>query len=399
MPKQNRYGPGIVKQKHGFYATRQVPKHLQQSLGKKRLIQTLQTDSISEARRRAPLVLAKFDAILNKPNEPLDTRWWRTMLSGASEEEREVFMDEVDAVVGLEDRTTANQIKSKVLSPLTEKHIGAYLQSLDSRELRDNTLIRQRQYLMVLCARFPYLHQLTKKAVAGFVEELLSEKAAQTVRGYKSAWNQYYEYLSRNDLVDADNPFRVLVRENRKRSKVVRQEFTREQIRTLLHESTSDPLLHDIILLAAHTGCRIGELCKLRIADVQGDIITIRDAKSAAGNRQVPLHSAIQGLVQRRMGNRVGEEFVLDYHTGYRDRASLLTQRFSALKKRLGYGPELVFHSIRKTVATMFENAGVAETTAEAILGHEHKSMSYGLYSGGPSAELKRKAIETIRYF
>ncbi len=133
MPRQNRYGPGITKQKHGFYATRQVPPHLRYTIGKKRLIQTLQTDSISEARRRAPLVLAKFDAMLQKPTEPLDVHWWRAMLQDASEEALEVFHDEVDPIVSLEDHEERNRIKQQVLSPLTESHVEAYLQSLDHR--------------------------------------------------------------------------------------------------------------------------------------------------------------------------------------------------------------------------------------------------------------------------
>jgi integrase len=73
-------------------------------------------------------------------------------------------------------------------------------------------------------------------------------------------------------------------------------------------------------------------------------------------------------------------------------------KRFGRLKEDMGHGPELVFHSIRKTVATMLENAGVAEGVAADILGHEKTTITYGLYSGGTSMENKAKAIENLRY-
>jgi len=49
-------------------------------------------------------------------------------------------------------------------------------------------------------------------------------------------------------------------------------------------------------------------------------------------------------------------------------------------------------------VTTILENAGVPESTSAAVVGHDIPTMTYGLYSGGPSLEVKAKAVETIRY-
>ena len=57
-----------------------------------------------------------------------------------------------------------------------------------------------------------------------------------------------------------------------------------------------------------------------------------------------------------------------------------------------------VFHSIRKTVATMLDNARVAENVAADIIGHDKPTMTYGLYSGGNSLKIKRAAIEKLSY-
>ena len=52
-----------------------------------------------------------------------------------------------------------------------------------------------------------------------------------------------------------------------------------------------------------------------------------------------------------------------------------------------------VFHSIRKTAATVFEQAAVPEGVTADIIGHEKQTMTYGLYSGGPPVKQRQEAI------
>lgn len=82
----------------------------------------------------------------------------------------------------------------------------------------------------------------------------------------------------------------------------------------------------------------------------------------------------------------------------YGDRGVEIGKAFGRLKTALRFGPYHCFHSIRKTVTTLLERAGVAENVAADILGHEKPRITYGLYSGGTSLEQKRKAIEAITY-
>ena len=58
----------------------------------------------------------------------------------------------------------------------------------------------------------------------------------------------------------------------------------------------------------------------------------------------------------------------------------------------------MTFIAIRKTVSTQLEQAGVSEGVSADILGHEKKTMIYGLYSGGTSMEQKTAAINLIDY-
>ena len=58
-----------------------------------------------------------------------------------------------------------------------------------------------------------------------------------------------------------------------------------------------------------------------------------------------------------------------------------------------------VFHSIRKTVATLLEQADVHENVTCDIVGHEKTAtLNYDLYSGGTSMAQKMEAMAKISY-
>lgn len=55
-----------------------------------------------------------------------------------------------------------------------------------------------------------------------------------------------------------------------------------------------------------------------------------------------------------------------------------------------------MFHS--KDVVTLLENAGVSENVCADLVGHEKPRITYGLYSGGASLEVKRAALAKLQY-
>src|SRR5215469_10611045 len=123
----------------------------------------------------------------------------------------------------------------------------------------------------------------------------------------------------------------------------------------------------------------------------RSDCIEIEDAKTSAGWRQVPIHSKLKKLIARLV-KESKDGYVLSGLTvnKYGDRSNAVGKRFGRLKTRLEFGSSHVFHSIRRTVATLLENAGVPENVSADILGHDKPTMTYGLYSGGASLATKR---------
>jgi integrase len=150
-----------------------------------------------------------------------------------------------------------------------------------------------------------------------------------------------------------------------------------------------------------YTGARIEELAMLKKSDVdlEQGVIRFRGTKTKAADRQVPMHPLLIPILSATMSDG-RDEYVIGGLTidARGERGKAIGKRFGRLKTDMGYGDEKVFHSIRKTVSTLFEQAEVLEGVAADILGHEKQTMTYGLYSGGSSLKQKREAIHKLKY-
>lgn len=58
----------------------------------------------------------------------------------------------------------------------------------------------------------------------------------------------------------------------------------------------------------------------------------------------------------------------------------------------------VVFHCLRKNMSTALEAAGVPESTAQQIVGHEKTSLTYGLYSDGVPMDVLEKEMSKVKY-
>jgi integrase len=163
-----------------------------------------------------------------------------------------------------------------------------------------------------------------------------------------------------------------------------------------------DEKLADLVLLGMHTGARIEELCSLLCKDINliEESIAIRNAKTEAGERVIPIHSAIKDRVTQMIEKSTDDYLFTKLNKNkYGDRSNSLGKRFGRMKVKVGFTTrQYSFHSIRKTFTTLLENAGVGENITADIIGHEKPRITYGLYSGGSTLETMRESIEKIRY-
>ena len=264
----------------------------------------------------------------------------------------------------------------------------------------------QDQYIKdvrALVGTFAALEDITQQAGRKWVDELQKEGVSpSSLKRMASCWRNYWKFLRGLEAVTVDFPIKVeAVRKSRKEPDDSWVPFPPAEVPKLWQAAREkeDGQLADLILLGAYTGARIEELCSLKLSDVGAKSFRIGDAKTPAGVRDVPIHSELKPLMQRLRAESE-DGYLLSGLTFnmYGDRSNAIGKRFGRLKTAMGHGKRHVFHSLRKTLVTMLEDAGVSENLAADIVGHEKPRITYGLYSGGASLATKAEAIELVRY-
>lgn len=412
----------LQKRRRRWYAVLDIPKALRPALGgHARFVESLKTESLTEAERKVPQVIGQWKALIEAVRRgdpaPLADHQatalaWREQLDSITDEEEREGVE--SAMVELaKERDRASPGQGTAMFKLatrqweqTDELLEDWLATLDNEA---KTKDMKRSDVRRFSQRFRHTKDVGRQAVLDWVHHLLHQEhlSPATVRRIISACRGYWGFLrERGSAVGTGDPFSKAVRPaSRKKSKAQiaaqRKAFTPEHVVLLLSaaETKGDtPLLH-LIWLAMWTGCRIEELCGLRLGHVKTDRLQIEDAKSEAGWREVPVHSQLLPLV-RELSETSKDGFLLSGLTTnkYGDRSNAIGKRFGHLKTAQGFGRDYVFHSFRKTVATQLEAAGVQESVSARILGHDVPTMTYGLYSGGVPFGVKQEALENLSY-
>ncbi len=414
----------LQKRRRRFYAVLEIPKALRPQFGNKpRFVQSLETDSRTVAERRVmPVVVAWKKEIATARNEPVDddAAYWRRALRNAkTEEQRQTILEQIDYAAWDIGALNVDQIGERPSSDPEARRFYAsatgqlvsFTEHLDewlaTSRATAKTQDMQRFDVKRFAAKFAIVQDVTRPEVRRWITGLMNDDGLtpKTVQRILSALRGYWRYLQSIEVAgEDDEPFSKLdvARQNKRtepRSK--RQPFEPADVVKLLDAAIErgDDRLADLIRLGMWTGCRIEELCALKVEQVKGDHFAVGEAKTAAGWRDVPIHRELAQTMARLIeGSKDGHVLSGLGVNKYGERSNGVGKRFGRLKTELGFGPQHVFHSLRKTVVTILENAGVPENVVADIVGHEKTTMTYGLYSGGVSLAVKREARAKLAY-
>ena len=167
------------------------------------------------------------------------------------------------------------------------------------------------------------------------------------------------------------------------------------------------------VMLALHAGLRVGEVCALRVRDIDfmtGTIqicrsvqrmtlngksqLLVQRPKSDSSERIVPLHSELLLLLRKITANMLPDAYVM---TGSVDRPMdprTCQYQFAVLLKCCGIRHR-VFHALRHTFATRCIENGADIKSVSEMLGHSDIKTTLKLYVH-PSLESKRRCIQSI---
>lgn len=242
---------------------------------------------------------------------------------------------------------------------------------------------------------FPLL-KINQPAITQVSIELEEEgKSDATINRIVSAVSTVLNHLAFDGLITAAPRLR-----RRKEEEHRLTWFTKAEVEGMVQaalELWQRQDLADIILVAAFTGMRQGELFKLKAQDVdlsQG-LIHVGGRPgftTKAGNyRALPIHDRIKDVLADRMANASPNVHLLADE--WRD-PDQLRRAFNKVRKYIGKDESYVFHSLRHSFATWAVDADVSIRVIQDLLGH--KRIETTLRYAKVSSSASRAAVLSI---
>jgi integrase len=225
--------------------------------------------------------------------------------------------------------------------------------------------------------------QVTQRSLDEFILERGKEVAKNTLNKDIRNITAFLNWASKNRYVASD----LKVKEIKVERKPVTALFP-QQVRDLIRLVSRYPTLRLRVLLAVTTGLRRGDIEAIRIGDIHFGRNTIttqnRKAKKAMAERPVP--------------EKIMTE-LSDYVTTLPDgQESLFAYRFSPKKwkmiRRKAGLPELKFHDLRKTFASLLAQRGVSTAVTQKLLEHSTPQLTNDVYMNVDP--VLRQAIEQL---
>ncbi len=413
-----------------WHAVQDVPRPLRAALGRKRIVKSLETRDVhvAIARRHAALAgfQAVFDGAVSRSTAPVTdaAMIWRHELDRAGGDPDSplpgLLADEAERIEAEHGPAAAEgfvEIATGRATPLLH-HVDAWLSEGGAKgPLRERTRGQYRSDVAALDAwlrsqGIPATVEAVTRQVAGrYVTTALSDLDRGTANRKVSAPSSYWRWLVRRGHAEV-NPWagqafakgRVGGREvDRKRA------FTDAEVSILLG-GDADPELADIMRIAALSGMRLDEPYRLRVADCAGGWFDLRRAKTPAGRRRVPIHSALAEIMTRRTEGKPAEAWLFPEpgpERPGRERSMAVSKRFGGYRQRLGVHDaagggrqsRVTFNSLRRWFITAAVNARQPPHMVSLLVGHEEgrKGMTLGIYWQGADDDALRAVVEAVK--
>ncbi len=443
-------------EKHGnqWRVQVKVPLKARPVLGKARLVVALGTDSLANANRLKHRIVADLKDKIGRAeaeagqrakrgHDPLveEALQWRAQIE--AEQEVEDLRDEPSPVIPLVLEDRAEEIERSEGTGRASmffkvaQGLATPVPSFIDAWLAERLNMKPRQKLDYRRAVKNFAHWLTTVGLDGSMEAttrkiggryvseamVAKNKNPGTVNKDISVLSGYWKWLIKKGHVTENIWSGQALPRNRPRAeeKKPKRPFTDAEVAVLLRQ-IEDELVLDAARIAALSGMRLEEIARLRVKDTREGIFTIREAKTAAGIREVPIHPDLSALVARRSALKRDAVYLFDElkdppSGSAMERGQPITKRFVLWRRRLGVDERLEgsrqsridFHSfrrwfIRKASESIHHGArGFDQWTIADVVGHDREAsgaglaMTMGRYAGAASIEARRACVEAVR--
>jgi integrase len=243
--------------------------------------------------------------------------------------------------------------------------------------------------------------------IVSLMDSGMTHNTAQNrlAKGIRNFWN----YLADRGFIDEDrrNDLLGIVPKERKTKKTAlakgRDAFTQEELGIIFEALPKDDIqLKAVTTIAMYTGCRIEEICQLKVDGVRTvegiQCLTISDSKTVAGYRTIPTHSKLGPLIEKLINDSKDGYLVSGLtENKYADRSNAVGKRFGHLKTSLGFPKRTkVFHTIRNCVISQLMMK-IPRHIVKDLVGHK-KSDETEHYTDDTDMKSLKDAIELLKY-
>lgn len=261
----------------------------------------------------------------------------------------------------------------------------------------------------------PFLQSFpTKKAAVRFVDGLqaLEPKLSPvTLNKYINRLSRFWQWLEKREEVAADVWRGLALAPPPVAHDEKERPFTNDEMVKLLSGEATQAM-HDLMRIAALTGCRLDPIVCLRVRDCRKDgVFIFKPQKKEKAERLCPIHSDLKEIVERRTKDKQPDDPFFPEWPGpqkaetKRERSFKTSNEFTAYARSIGVREELEgrrrslinFHSFRRWFITQAERAGQPETLIATVVGHKRQGMTFGVYSAGPVIEQARVCVEAVK--
>jgi site-specific recombinase XerD len=232
--------------------------------------------------------------------------------------------------------------------------------------------------------------KITTEDIENYKENLLERKkpngqafGSHTIKSKLATIKGFYRYLRDVKLVK-ENPVITKFNGQEEKNKFLekmREILTREEVKRLLDISNGHPLDNCILTLLYNLGMRVGELCKLRMRDIdlKRGVISIR----GKGNRDRNISELNADII-----NSLELWFIFSGKDRPKDDALLIRKSGRPIKseyvrnmirkrcRQIGIDRNITPHSFRRTFATHASEDGMNAQEISIILGHTNIIMT-----------------------
>lgn len=170
---------------------------------------------------------------------------------------------------------------------------------------------------------------ITTKVAKTFAAELSTfEKVISqvTCKKYIVRLRQYWAHMAYLELVDV-NPFlSVQIKTPKTEPDEKERPFTDDEVRRLLMGSQH---LKDLMMFGALTGARLDGIVELQVQHTLNGCLTIKRQKKEAGPRDIPAHSALAEIIERRTAGKEPDDWLFPEYPPPKKADSLKRAQFS----------------------------------------------------------------------